>query len=1766
MKSFMSKFKLLLISCLAIVAIALSALSFIANDKVTADAAGVSLSNGEYSTDGSSIRIFKTADDVEATERTGLRFHVEMGDGYLYNGNPVINTSETNDDNGSYKINDGFVTYTLIIPTRLLDGELSVNTPNVLKLNTSNFWYHDKDNNLESVAYIYNIPDNRYTDMFSFRGVICDSNGNLLAQTSVVERCVAEIARKSYDATIAGTEDWGSPERTQVAINTLLGFIPVFDVIYQDATGDELATERVMWGDAPTSAPKDESFNSWYDTENSTEVDTSKAMHYPNGEVILTATKAEEFNLTGVAAVAKFTVDTIDYHGVKVFATLHREAFANNTKMDTHAVNMEHKRGDEILCDGIELQGVWTLEEQNELGEWQMRLFFGLDTSTLENGDKVIIKGDSVFYANGVMYKLTEDYTIDYTKVNDVEDYGMFLGYLYNSDVSTITNCAEDNTGNNGEPNEFTVRVEFYEDVMINGSFTFEFGAEVDTEEYPYPVFIKCGEDETKLIPINGGRYYWNEGDHKILELIGTGDYENKVFGWHNGDELIAAPGTIIKQNGGYYIFEDEMYGYFLANGNVDKWGYKLGDWVVGTELAQYSASEFATEGSVTETTDYGTLADEIRINTTSHWFGQAKVSIITTEKMLDSAPYAVYCTSKDSTVTEITHIRYHGQSKPEGGNYQILGLCGEGKFTVGDVVTIAAGTRFWLGTEYYTVTEELNYYYTGSFWVQSYDESTMGTLSSASFGDRAHNQGATELRMYFTAPLAGYTTTDGGAFDELRIGTGSIRFNGNPVSYVRYQRWDANSTWLSFGGYSGSVAFGDKLVIEAGTTIWGANKVAYKFTEKVEWIYSGNPADANRTWSRVIGGVTVSATAENASVTGAGTFAVGETYTVNVTPTGDYLVSKVTINDDEKPLNASNTYTFTVAQNNTIKVETVVGHKVHFTIPEGITVDGGTLSNGSFKSVASGGSLTFSVSANEGYKLLGVSGATHNGDGTYTINNVTAETTITISVEKLYRVTYSGENANVTANVSSGAWVDNGTSVTFTISVNSGCTLVGVSNATKVNATTYTATVSGADLNVVATALKNDEFVDITDRIQIEDRAWGVTEDKHAGGSNEVYVGVLDTGITNADGTHYFNTSVNDTWYVGNTAIIEANGGVDIMEYIYVNGVSARKLITDNANGVRNSNACNCWLSNPAAYPVYVETTNGSGLMIRLAKAAFGTEFTITIKAGFRITNAGGELVVVTKDVEFNYNGGTVGRKYSTASVSKSNATISGVVDGQELTNGNNYTFTTSASSGYAITSVTINGVEQGTSGSYSFTASGTKVEIVVTAKKLYAVTWSNPTGATISVTANGSAISSGATVVEGTSISVTATASSGYVVTNVTANGTSIGTTSGTYTVNEATTIAATVKKTYTVTATTSGGVSVDITSKTVIEGESVTFTLTVPTDATIKANGTQISGTSYTVNNVTADTTVTFTTWYTVTVSTSNGASVNGVANGQLVESGTTINFTASDSDGLSSVKINGTSKGTGGSYSHTVTGPTTITVEGKCLVEGTMILMADGTQKAVENIVVGDKVMVFNHETGKYEAGTIWFNDHTNDPAETRKIINLEFANGTKTRIAYEHGFFDLDLMKYVFINADNMHEFIGHRFVTTTYNAAEVVQGETTLVNAYITEEFVKVYGPITEYHFNLVSDDMLSMPSFNFGATGMVNIFDYDEDLSYNEEKMQADIEAYGLFTYEEFAEFMSYEDYCKAPIAYFKVAIGKGNLTWEQIELTLNYLAVNEF
>ncbi len=87
-------------------------------------------------------------------------------------------------------------------------------------------------------------------------------------------------------------------------------------------------------------------------------------------------------------------------------------------------------------------------------------------------------------------------------------------------------------------------------------------------------------------------------------------------------------------------------------------------------------------------------------------------------------------------------------------------------------------------------------------------------------------------------------------------------------------------------------------------------------------------------------------------------------------------------------------------------------------------------------------------------------------------------------------------------------------------------------------------------------------ETVEYMDLLAVENRSWGAASD-------EYYFGGYTIGASTANNEHWLNTdaSVNGCWYHGNEALITANNGVDILQYIYINDTSARDAITANVN-----------------------------------------------------------------------------------------------------------------------------------------------------------------------------------------------------------------------------------------------------------------------------------------------------------------------------------------------------------------------------------------------------------------------------------------------------------------------------------------------------------------------------------------------------------------------------------------------------------------------
>lgn len=212
---------------------------------------------------------------------------------------------------------------------------------------------------------------------------------------------------------------------------------------------------------------------------------------------------------------------------------------------------------------------------------------------------------------------------------------------------------------------------------------------------------------------------------------------------------------------------------------------------------------------------------------------------------------------------------------------------------------------------------------------------------------------------------------------------------------------------------------------------------------------------------------------------------------------------------------------------------------------------------------------------------------------------------------------------------------------------------------------------------------------------------------------------------------------------------------------------------------------------------------------------------------------------------------------------------------------------------------------------------------------------------------------------------------------------------------------------------------------------------------------------------------------------------------------------------------------------------------------CIASGTLITLADGRQVPVESLKGNEMLLVWNMLTGKFDASRILFIDK--DPAQIYKVINLGFSDGTTVKVISEHGFWDYDLNKYVYLRED-ASKYIGHRFNKQIIEAdGSYGNAKVQLVSVKVCEEYTTAYSPVTYAHLCYYVNGMLSMPG---GITGLFNIFEVNpETMTIDVGAMARDIEQYGLFTYEEFAELLpiSEDAFNAFNGQYLKIAIGKG-------------------
>ncbi len=219
---------------------------------------------------------------------------------------------------------------------------------------------------------------------------------------------------------------------------------------------------------------------------------------------------------------------------------------------------------------------------------------------------------------------------------------------------------------------------------------------------------------------------------------------------------------------------------------------------------------------------------------------------------------------------------------------------------------------------------------------------------------------------------------------------------------------------------------------------------------------------------------------------------------------------------------------------------------------------------------------------------------------------------------------------------------------------------------------------------------------------------------------------------------------------------------------------------------------------------------------------------------------------------------------------------------------------------------------------------------------------------------------------------------------------------------------------------------------------------------------------------------------------------------------------------------------------------------------CFAKETMILLANGKYKPVEDLNVGEEIMIMNHDKGQLEPGIAAYIFKAAE--EIREVMCLAFNNGVKIEVLYGHCFFDKSLRKYVEIRPSNVDQFINHYFyfidnVTKKGNYIKLIS-----VSYY--DKLTPAYAVVSAYHMNCVANGLVNITD---DIAGLYNYFDCDEKLCFDPKKKQADIEKYGLYDYSEWSDWFTPEEFDLFSIKYLKVSVGKGLLAEDTIKDYVN-------
>ena len=108
------------------------------------------------------------------------------------------------------------------------------------------------------------------------------------------------------------------------------------------------------------------------------------------------------------------------------------------------------------------------------------------------------------------------------------------------------------------------------------------------------------------------------------------------------------------------------------------------------------------------------------------------------------------------------------------------------------------------------------------------------------------------------------------------------------------------------------------------------------------------------------------------------------------------------------------------------------------------------------------------------------------------------------------------------------------------------------------------------------------------------------------------------------------------------------------------------------------------------------------------------------------------------------------------------------------------------------------------------------------------------------------------------------------------------------------------------------------------------------------------------------------------------------------------------------------------------SYKINGDGSISVNAICLTGDTLITLADGSQKRIDEITTADKVLSYNPDTMKLEADEIIYSDSTENKTHTEYDI-YTLSDGTEIKTVHRHRFYNMERQAMVYMDEWNIGE-------------------------------------------------------------------------------------------------------------------------------------------